>query len=129
MRSVRGRRAVGGLAWGAAAFVLATVGLLVGSSRVTATWRACLGQDHEPVPGGLRVTLSVWVVMLTVLLALIAVLRPLPKSRWYLLPVMVVVAAVLTWLYVIGTGHPPPLRPGDAPQAGCGGFPAFPFTG
>ncbi|WP_146259113.1 hypothetical protein [Streptomyces tateyamensis] len=110
-------------------FVLATAGLLVGIDRVVATWHWCLTQDHETNPDLVRGNRAVWVIMLTVLMVLIVLLRPLPKSRWYLLPVLVAATAALTWLYVTGMGHPAPLSPGDAPEVRCWNMPTFPFNG
>ncbi|MFE9427973.1 hypothetical protein ACFYNO_34030 [Kitasatospora sp. NPDC006697] len=111
------------------AFVLATVGLLVGIDRVAARWHWCLTQDHETNPDLVRGNRAAWVIMLIVLLVLIVLLRPLPRSSWYLLPVLVAATAALTWLYVAGMGQPAPLHPGDAPEAGCWNMPTFPFTG
>lgn len=120
-----------GCAWVVVALVLATVGSLYGNSRIISAWHSCLGQDHEPGTNTdlLTAMIAVWAVMLTVLLGLGAVLGPLPKSRWYRWPVMVAVAAVLTWLYVSGTVSPAPMLPGDPADAACRPVPPFPFTG
>ncbi|MFD0526343.1 hypothetical protein ACFQ1I_02285 [Kitasatospora arboriphila] len=130
---MKDRRRAGGCGWVVlwvlAAFVLATGGVLYGTGRVTETWHWCLTQDHEPDPRMAAATRSVWAVVFVVLLLLGAVLSPLPRSRWYLLPVLAVTAAVLTGLYVTGMGTPAPTRPGTPPEAACWSLPSFPFTG
>ncbi|WP_158714103.1 hypothetical protein [Kitasatospora aureofaciens] len=113
----------------AAALVLATGGTLFGNSRIIAAWRFCLGEDHEPNPNLTTATVSWWSVMLVALLALGALLGRGPRSRRYRLPAMLVVAAVLTWLYITGMGTPAPLGPGQPPESVCRILPPFPFTG
>lgn len=115
--------------WVFAAFVLATSGILYGNARVMDAWHWCLTQDHEPDPRLAAATRSAWAVGFVTLLLPGAVLSPLPRSRRYLLPVMVVTAAALTWLYVTGMGAPAPLPPGVPPEVACWRLPSFPFTG
>ncbi|WP_030273806.1 hypothetical protein [Streptomyces sp. NRRL B-24484] len=133
MELTKDRRRAGGCAWVAlwvlAAFVLATGGVLYGTSQVVDAWHWCLTQDHEPDPRLGAATRSVWAVLFVTLLVLGAVLSPLPRSRRYLLPVMVLTAAALTWLYVIGMGTPAPSQPGVPPELACWRLPSFPFTG
>ncbi|MEV7121105.1 hypothetical protein [Kitasatospora griseola] len=132
MGSVEGRRASGCgwvSVWVLAALVLATAGVVCGNAWVDEAWHWCLTQDHEPDPTLAAATRSVWVVMFAVLLVCGAVLSRLPRSRWYLLPAMSVVAAVLVWLYVTGMGSPAPLRPGDPEEAACWTMRTFPFLG
>ncbi|MFG2697153.1 hypothetical protein [Kitasatospora sp. NPDC048407] len=112
-----------------AAFVLATAGIVYGNVRVTEAWYWCLTRGHEPVPALAAATRFAWAVVLVALLVFGAVLSFLPRGRWYLLPVLFAVAAVLTWPYVIGMGSPAPLRPGDPEEAVCWTVPAFPFFG
>ncbi|GAA2272735.1 hypothetical protein GCM10010430_68390 [Kitasatospora cystarginea] len=129
MTPKQGGRTTGGCARDLAALVLATAGTLYGHTRVVSAWHRCMSQDHEPYPNLLTAPTLVWVVMLTVLLVLATLLDPLSGSRWYLWPAMAAVAAVLTWLYVLGMVHPAPLQPGDPSDAACRTVPIFPFTG
>ncbi|MFI9788725.1 hypothetical protein ACIHEI_35235 [Kitasatospora sp. NPDC051984] len=79
---------------------------------MTETWCWCLTRGHEPVPALAVATRSVWAVVLVALLVFGAVLSFLPRGRWYLLPVLFAVAAVLTWLYVVADGIARPVAAG-----------------
>ncbi|MFF0390453.1 hypothetical protein ACFYS8_17440 [Kitasatospora sp. NPDC004615] len=110
-------------------FVLAAAGIVCGDVRVTETWYWCLTRSHERDPAPAAATRSVWAVMVVALLVFGAVFSFLPRGRWCLLPVLFAVAAVLTWLYVVGMGSPAPLRPGDPGEGACWTVPVFPFLG
>ncbi|WP_431676447.1 hypothetical protein [Kitasatospora sp. KL5] len=113
--------------WSTAALLIATTGVLFGNARVDEAWHWCLTQDHEPDSGAAAAARSVWVLMVVALLVLGAVLSPLPRSGWYLVPAMLAVAAGLTWLYVMGMGSPAPLQVGEPMEDSCRTMPSFPF--
>ncbi|MEV7181653.1 hypothetical protein [Kitasatospora sp. NPDC093679] len=106
---MKARRPAGGCGWAAlwvlAAFVLATGCVLHGTGRVTESWHRCLTQDHEPDPRTAAATRSVRAVVFVVLLLLGAVLSPLPRSRWYLPPVLAGTFLGLRAWDLTGHGH------------------------